>query len=435
MSLLYIWIFAFIIKVIIALGLPVSADESYYWVWAQHLDWSYFDHPPLVAYLIKLAEPFGNSLAFLRLPFVLLGQLTYLIWFQILKKFFAFNSDQLKAWLFLSLLSPLFGFGSMLALPDVPFIFFWSGSFYFLLQALQSKKISDYFWLGLFLGLGFCSKYHIVLFLFCILSILIFDRRWKDVNIKGVLVCIVVGLLACTPVLYWNFMNDWISFKFQLNHGLNGKQFKLYWPLSYLAGIFILTLPLFNKRIFKLISPQKTLFLMTATPFLFFLLTSFKAHVELNWITMAIPSFIALAVVSGTSKKAQVITNSVWGVIYLSLFAFLIFKVPTPFDESLEVKSSTEKMKSLTPLYTGRYQTASLYSYYLNTPVYKIPSINRFDYYDVLLKNHEFPKEFYYLHQKNQGLPQFLIEKNYRMEEAEISPGYDSYFISKVTQP
>ncbi len=29
-------------------------DEAYYWVYSRHLDWGYFDHPPMVALLIKM---------------------------------------------------------------------------------------------------------------------------------------------------------------------------------------------------------------------------------------------------------------------------------------------------------------------------------------------------------------------------------------------
>jgi hypothetical protein len=39
----------FIFRSIIALWLPPGFDEAYYYIYTQHLDWSYFDHPPLVA--------------------------------------------------------------------------------------------------------------------------------------------------------------------------------------------------------------------------------------------------------------------------------------------------------------------------------------------------------------------------------------------------
>lgn len=37
----------------------VLGDEAYYWMWGQHPGWSYFDHPPLHAWLLGLVSVFG----------------------------------------------------------------------------------------------------------------------------------------------------------------------------------------------------------------------------------------------------------------------------------------------------------------------------------------------------------------------------------------
>src|SRR5215469_12159835 len=34
--------------------LPLSADEAYYWLWSRHLAAGYFDHPPAIAFVIRL---------------------------------------------------------------------------------------------------------------------------------------------------------------------------------------------------------------------------------------------------------------------------------------------------------------------------------------------------------------------------------------------
>src|SRR2546426_835356 len=39
---------------------PLLPDEAYYWVWTRHLAAGYFDHPPMVAYLIW-ASPRASS--------------------------------------------------------------------------------------------------------------------------------------------------------------------------------------------------------------------------------------------------------------------------------------------------------------------------------------------------------------------------------------
>src|SRR5213593_1655346 len=61
----------------IAAWLPLGDDEGYYWVWSRHLAPGYYDHPPLVAWLVALSSRLvGGSLFGLRLPFVLCGTLT-----------------------------------------------------------------------------------------------------------------------------------------------------------------------------------------------------------------------------------------------------------------------------------------------------------------------------------------------------------------------
>ena len=38
-------------------------DEAYYWVFSRYLDWGYFDHPPMIALLIRLGTSlFGGEL-------------------------------------------------------------------------------------------------------------------------------------------------------------------------------------------------------------------------------------------------------------------------------------------------------------------------------------------------------------------------------------
>ena len=34
----------------------LANDEAYYWYFSQHLDWGYFDHPPMVAVLVWLSS-------------------------------------------------------------------------------------------------------------------------------------------------------------------------------------------------------------------------------------------------------------------------------------------------------------------------------------------------------------------------------------------
>jgi hypothetical protein len=39
---------------LVARHIELETDEAYYWLWSRHLAISYFDHPPMIAYLIRL---------------------------------------------------------------------------------------------------------------------------------------------------------------------------------------------------------------------------------------------------------------------------------------------------------------------------------------------------------------------------------------------
>jgi hypothetical protein len=42
----------FAVRVFLSAYLGLTPDEAYYWLWSRFPDWSYFDHPPLTAWLI-----------------------------------------------------------------------------------------------------------------------------------------------------------------------------------------------------------------------------------------------------------------------------------------------------------------------------------------------------------------------------------------------
>src|SRR5688572_7253313 len=42
-----------LVRLIIAALTPLFPDETYYWEWSRHLATGYFDHPPMIAWLIR----------------------------------------------------------------------------------------------------------------------------------------------------------------------------------------------------------------------------------------------------------------------------------------------------------------------------------------------------------------------------------------------
>ena len=53
-----------LLRLLMAAVLPLLPQEAYYWNWSRELDWSYFDHPPLVAYAIALSTALVGQTVF-----------------------------------------------------------------------------------------------------------------------------------------------------------------------------------------------------------------------------------------------------------------------------------------------------------------------------------------------------------------------------------
>jgi hypothetical protein len=415
-----IWILSGIAKIILAAVLPLSSDEAYYWVWSQKLDWSYFDHPGMVAWMMWFGQMVTAGL-FVRLPFVIMGHLTPLVWKHICKDYL--NENQQILLLSIFLFNPLLGFGSLIGTPDVPLLFFWSLAVYIFQSLLRSQKNSDYIWLGVALGIGFCSKYHIVLFVPAIIAYLTFSKKWKLIEIRYVFWTILFGLMFSFPVLYWNYLHEFSSFTFQIEHGMGHKKWQPYWTYSYLGGVLALAFPPFLLALFK--SPKQdhnekfNLFakVFALTPLVFFLITSVRGHVELNWILTSLP-FIYIVAVKSARRFWFLLHNSIWAllviVLLLNHWTAMFSGVPDRLREQ-EYYSPLTHIES-SEVYFSTYQMASMIWYLTKVPTRKLPEMSRIDYFDQL--DSQIPKsDFKLVRETNAMLPEWIQNHGFKTEK------------------
>ncbi len=63
-----------LVRLVAAAVTPLSFDEAYYWTWAKHLAGGYYDHPPMVALIIRLGTMIAGDTPFgVRVVSVLLA--------------------------------------------------------------------------------------------------------------------------------------------------------------------------------------------------------------------------------------------------------------------------------------------------------------------------------------------------------------------------
>ncbi len=200
----------------------LSGDEAYYWLWSRRLQLSYFDHPGMMAWGMAASTwAFGTSELAIRLPTVLSSAVVSLLIYDSAKT--AFDDARTGLWAVLWLNSTiLFGAAGVTATPDAPLLVFWSTSLWALIRLLRTGHAAWIYVLGAALGLGFTSKYTMVLIAPGVLAVFVLFPQGRAWLKRPHFYAAILLATACTaPVLVWNLMNDWMSFKKQLAHSFD----------------------------------------------------------------------------------------------------------------------------------------------------------------------------------------------------------------------
>ncbi len=230
----------------------LSFDEAQYWYWARDFAFGYYSKPPMVAWLIGLAERIcGEGAACVRMPSSIAYGVGAVFVFLASRRLFG---SRLAFWSSAAFLTmPGVAYSSMLVTTDPPLLMFWAAGLYFLVRALDEKKLGLWLAVGAALGLGLLAKYAMLFFALSVLLLLIFDREFRqNAGFKGPLAALFVALLFYAPNFYWNATHGMASYlhtKDNANLGASlfnpgktleflGSQFAVFGPILF-AGLLI----------------------------------------------------------------------------------------------------------------------------------------------------------------------------------------------------
>jgi 4-amino-4-deoxy-L-arabinose transferase-like glycosyltransferase len=209
------------IRLIYASTLGLGNDESYHYLYAVHPAPSYFDHPPMMAW-VEIAglalSGAGNGTLALRIGFILLFAGSTAILARLAGRSYGAEAGLLAACALN--LTGYYGLAaSTFALPDGPLLFFWLLSVDRLTRALDEpdpRRLRPWVAVGLAWGGAMLSKYHAVFLPMGVILLAALDRRTRRWLVRpGPYVALAIGLLAFSPVIIWNAQHDWVSFRFQ----------------------------------------------------------------------------------------------------------------------------------------------------------------------------------------------------------------------------
>ncbi|WP_009547604.1 ArnT family glycosyltransferase [Crocosphaera subtropica] len=225
LSIAWILLIGLLFRSFVAFWLLPGYDEGYYYLYTKHLDWSYFDHPIMVA----LTTGLGIWLTGITSPFTLrIGTLilyTGSLFLLYLTSAKLFSKTAAKITLVLCSIIPIFqlGFG-IITLPDSPLIFFWSAALYCATDEFFTRRNQLYVpsyrlsILGVLIGLACLSKYHGFVLGFCLVGFCLSSNNYRKALLsRWTILGLFLFILTLFPLLFWNYQHDWISLKFQLS--------------------------------------------------------------------------------------------------------------------------------------------------------------------------------------------------------------------------
>ena len=305
------------------------SDETYYWLWSKKLGLSYFDHPPMVAYMIKMTTLFSDDPMFVRLSAALLVSGTAYFLYMLAKKIFDERAAIYTFYIFLSSIVILVA--STLITPDIPLMFFWVLTLYATYIYLEEDNKKYALIAGASAGAMLLSKYTGILPLFTIfVYILIYKRSvFSD---KYLYYAVALAILVFSPVLIWNYQHDFISFLFQLQHGVETKEkvFLVKPFFNYLGTQLVLFHPLYLLPLFYFIIrdkerfERKKVYLLLPFLFVFFFFLYNAAFKEAN-AQWAAGAYLSAAVLLGYYfSKYEMKKLFISALVFSTLFLVLL---------------------------------------------------------------------------------------------------------------
>lgn len=208
----WIILISLVIRGFVAATLELGNDEVYYRTYALFPQWSHFDHPPMVGWIIQIftLDLLLEHEFFIRLGAVFFGTAnTWLIYITAAK--LKNRLAGLYAAFLYSVSLYFFIIAGLFILPDTPQVFFWLLSIYFLSELTVGKpgrRQSRAIILGgMAAGMAMLSKYTSA---FIWLGAIVYVIFWKKYWLKrpALYISIMISLLLFFPVVWWNIAND-----------------------------------------------------------------------------------------------------------------------------------------------------------------------------------------------------------------------------------
>jgi len=381
-----------VLRLLIIRVLGLFNDEAYYWEWSRHLALSYYDHPPLVAYLLAASTRlFGWTVFAVHFPALALSVATSAVLWVLAAELFP---GRPWVWAYAVLAAnvcPLFGLGAVFTTPDAPCTLCWVLASLFFWRALSGSP-RLFLAAGLAGAFGILSKYTFALLPVAFFFFLLNPERRSLLKRKEPYLGLILMLLGLIPILLWNAEHGWESFKFQFVDRHLGP----FQPFATLRRYFVaqqsvspllwLACLVGTVRSYLLArrgdAAHALLACSTVTVLGFFGVWSFFTWVNPNWCGMAfLTGILSAADLLDLSRSILVrwapvaLAGLLTGLFYVQAL-WLVLPIPPKVDFATdltgwdEVGARLRELRSEMPhpsrtyVFSGRFQLSALAAFY-----------------------------------------------------------------------
>jgi hypothetical protein len=195
-------------------GYGIFRDELYYLACAQHLDWGYVDHPPLVGLVAWLVRnTLGASLFALRLlPALAAGGLV-LLTAAITRQLGGGRFAQLLAGLSVALAPIYLGLLSTFSMNAFDLLV-WAALLLVVVRLLRTEDRRLWLVFGVLAGIGLQNKISVLFLGFGVAIGLLLERRWRDLRGRHLWLGLGLAALLIAPHVAWQVAHGWPTAEF-----------------------------------------------------------------------------------------------------------------------------------------------------------------------------------------------------------------------------
>jgi len=355
-------------------------DEAYYYMYSTRLSFGYFDHPPMIALLIKIGAMFSHSEFGVRLICVLLNSGTILLLYKIVQP----KNSLFFIFVYLNFIA--FQALGFLAVPDVPLMFFTALFFNFYKQFLEEENWLNTIKLAVCAAALVYSKYHAFLLIaFIVLSNL---KLLKSTKFYA---AIFLAILLLLPHVFWLINNNFPSITYHLSYRFDGGVYAQN-IFGYIGGQLAFVGPVAIYCLYKIEYKKhlNNLFLRSSVFaalgfLLFFFAASFNGRIEANWTAAAFIPFVILVCETEGKISFKLVKNAaiILLLLILPLRIYLVYDfLPAEFNYQykrhgwkLWAETVKKKADGAMLVFQDSYQKAAMYTFYTGDFAY---SLNNF---------------------------------------------------------